>query len=259
MPNPTITESSSNVTPLHGRMSAAEYEAERTRLRGLYGDNDVEALAKRDQALAILFARSGWTQEELATKEGKSRQWIVVRVRFGSFLNFATAVAKTEILPKNLTEGRFRSLWEQTEKSHKDEIRFRDVLKLMQSGKILAERRPLIGEQIVEKFADGKWHTTTEMAEALDLDEEHVKDTLAQMIRLRGTYGCKAERKSPGSKSFRIFKKNREIPATELLEKLTPILNGLRAEGKRSHAAASPATVALLAGQLQKLLDEWTQ
>jgi hypothetical protein len=43
---------------------------------------------------------------ELAQKEGKSRQWIVCRVRFGAFLTFATTVAKTNSLPVNLTEAR---------------------------------------------------------------------------------------------------------------------------------------------------------
>ena len=31
---------------------------------------------EREQALAALFYRSGWTQEELAKKEGKSQQWL---------------------------------------------------------------------------------------------------------------------------------------------------------------------------------------
>jgi hypothetical protein len=36
------------------------------KLTALYGESSVEAAAKRDQALALLFARSGWTQEQLA-------------------------------------------------------------------------------------------------------------------------------------------------------------------------------------------------
>ena len=86
----------------------------RARLRELYGESSVEA--KRDQALAQLFARSGWTQEELGKKEGKSQDWISLRLRFGRFLNFTTAVVNSE-LPRNLTEWRFRELWEQTDKT----------------------------------------------------------------------------------------------------------------------------------------------
>ena len=35
-----------------------------------------EAGARFEQALATLFFRSGWTQEKLAEKEGKSQHWI---------------------------------------------------------------------------------------------------------------------------------------------------------------------------------------
>jgi hypothetical protein len=54
-------------------MSEFEYDQERARLRELYGDNSAEAAAKRDQAMADLFRRSGWTQEKLAAKESKSQ------------------------------------------------------------------------------------------------------------------------------------------------------------------------------------------
>lgn len=59
--------------------------------------------ARRDQALAALIYRTGWTQDELAKKEGKTHQWIAHRTRFGRFLDFATAVAKMKSLPNNLT------------------------------------------------------------------------------------------------------------------------------------------------------------
>jgi hypothetical protein len=37
------------------------------------------------------------------------------RLRFGRFLNFITTVINPESMPANLTEGRFRSYWEQTD------------------------------------------------------------------------------------------------------------------------------------------------
>jgi hypothetical protein len=42
----------------HGRMAEADYERERARLRGLYGDSRKEAGARYEQALARLFDRA---------------------------------------------------------------------------------------------------------------------------------------------------------------------------------------------------------
>jgi hypothetical protein len=69
-----------------------------------------EANGKREQALAALFYRSNWTQEELAKKEGKGKSWISQRLVFGRFLSFA---ANSTIVEK-LTEGRFRAYWDRT-------------------------------------------------------------------------------------------------------------------------------------------------
>ena len=69
----------------------------------------------RDQELAKLFYASGWTQQELADKEGKSQQGIGQHLRLGMFISwFTTTGSKHENLPKNLTERRFRSYWEVT-------------------------------------------------------------------------------------------------------------------------------------------------
>jgi hypothetical protein len=63
-------------------------------------------------ALAALFHRSNWTQEQLAKKEHKTIAWVSYRLRFGRFFNFSTTVENPQTLAKNLTERRFRSYWE---------------------------------------------------------------------------------------------------------------------------------------------------
>lgn len=264
--NATVTPAPSSLPHLvvvaGNRMSEAEYDAERARLRELYGESSAEAVGKRDQALALLFARSNWTQEELAKKEGKTRQWIAYRVRFGEFLNYATVVAKSKSLPSNLTEGRFRKFWEQTDKkSPKDEYRFREVLELLNDPEAGPQRtmRPRIAPDIVKQFGDGKWHQVEVIAKALGTDADHVDGALGMMLKYT-THGASAEKRIHSrSHQYRIFKQDRAIANSELLEKLTPIVKGLEAEGRRSAAAASPAAVAILANQLRKLLDEWTQ
>jgi hypothetical protein len=52
---------------------------------------------------------------------------------------------------------------------------------------------------------------------------------------------------------------DKTISSSELIEKLTPILKGLKAEGTKNMATMSPGTVAYLAAQLGRLLEEWTE
>ena len=105
----------SNIAPITGkRFTEEDYVREREKIRETFGDNAAEAKGLRDQAMAKLFYVSGWTQEEVSKKKGKSRIWITVRLRFGHFLNFVTTVTTCPKPPRNLTEGRFRGYWEQT-------------------------------------------------------------------------------------------------------------------------------------------------
>lgn len=99
MPDANSPQQDAEVIPIQGRMTAAQYEAERARLRELYGDTPANAAVKSEQALALLFHRSGWTQQELAKVEGKSQRWVSYRLTFGRFLNFRTNVLKLESSP----------------------------------------------------------------------------------------------------------------------------------------------------------------
>jgi len=71
---------------------------------------------------------------------GKSSQKCSYRLSFGRFLNFNTMVLNAETLPKNLTERRFRSYWEQTIGANARE-RFTLVEHLMAKDLILATRK----------------------------------------------------------------------------------------------------------------------
>ena len=120
---------------LRAVMSVDEYDRERTRLNVAYGDpgagDDVPA-AKRDQAFAALFYSSGWTQEQLAEREGMSRIWVVCRLRLGRFLSVETA-SVTMVTEQKLTERRFRSFWDRTDKALDEGARFDEIVRLMQS------------------------------------------------------------------------------------------------------------------------------
>jgi hypothetical protein len=129
----------------------------------------------------------------------------------------------------------------------------------IRAGSIPAARRPSIGKSIKERFADGKWRPLDIIVEGIAADKKHVLDTINGMSK-NGYFGCKVERKRVGANTeFRIFKKEKTISLDELIEKLTPIVEGLKAEGKKNMATMSPSTVAYLAAKLQRQLDEWAQ
>jgi hypothetical protein len=70
---------------------------------------------------------SGWTQKQLAKKEGKDRAYIARRLLFGRFLSFVPTGTNAQTLPSNLTERRFRSYWERTE-GHNERRRINEVM-----------------------------------------------------------------------------------------------------------------------------------
>jgi hypothetical protein len=123
----------------------------------------------------------------------------------------------------------------------------------------IAVRRPSIGKSIKERFADGKWHRPAVIAEKIGADEAHVVDTINGMSK-NGYFGCKVERKRVGANTeFRIFKKEKTVSLEELTTKLRPIVEGLKAEGKKNMATMVPAEVAMLAARLERLLNEWAE
>jgi hypothetical protein len=251
----------STIASMHcDHMSEQEYDRERANIRNADASS-AEAAAKREQALASLFYRSGWAQEQLQKKEVKTHQWVSHLVQFGRFLNFANSFIEPESLPKNLGAKKFLAIWEQqaVQKERNERRRFQTVLKLLRSESITMARRPSIGKSIKERFADGNWHQSSVIAEQIDADERHVLDTIHGMSK-NGNFGCKVERKKVGSQiHYRIFKQDKAVSVEELTTKLRPIVEGLKAEGKKNMATMVPAEVAMLAARLERLLNEWAE
>ena len=116
-----------------------------------------------------------------------------------------------------------------------------------------------VGRAIVAKCRPGKWHPLSEIAAATGASERDVNSVLEAMC-WRPSYGARAEWKKVGKeRHYRIFKQDKSVSVQELTTKLTPIIDGLIAEGKKNMATMVPATVAMLAAKLKRLLDEWAE
>jgi hypothetical protein len=241
-----------NVEPI--RWSEQRYDEERAKFVALYGENDKEAQAKRDQALAMLFYRSGWTQERLAEKEGKGQTWVVQRLRFGRFLNFIATAINLESVPSGLTEGSFRALWDKTEKMPRERDRFVAVLDLLKNP---PPQRKQVTKKVKAKLADGKWRSLDEMADEIEESPETIKDTV-QNIKDQKLAGLIVERKKvAGNIQVRVTEGGKLFDGKAYKAKFKPLIRKLHDQAKGHMAHWSPAIVLNVLSEMEKLLDEW--
>jgi hypothetical protein len=116
-----------------------------------------------------------------------------------------------------------------------------------------------VGRSIVATCRDGKWRSAAEIARRAGTSAANVHAVLTTMC-WRSSYGAKAECKKVGKdRHYRIFKQDKTVSVDELTEKLRPIVEGLKAEGKKNMATMVPAEVAMLAARLERLLNEWAE
>jgi len=247
-------------------MTVEEYRRERAELRTIYGDTKQETSARADQALAVLFVRSKWTQEELAAEEHQTRGHIACRVCFGKFLQFVAMATKPEsgqISVATLTERRFRAYWARTDAEEKnDRIRFQAVLKLMEAEATFSKSHhthKAVGHAIKATCADGTWHKlATIIGKVQAIEAEATRDqvvaVLKSMIAL-GSYNVFAEKHKGGDLYRIVLGGHQKIDLHTLKQELRPIIDGLKAEGKKNMSTMSPGTVAHLTCQLEKVLD----
>jgi hypothetical protein len=118
-----------------------------------------------------------------------------------------------------------------------------------------------VGRDIVAKCRTGKWYPLSKIAEAVGASEFDTRTVVERMCwPSRTAYRARAEKKKVGNEChFRIFKLDRTVSVQELTTKLRPIVEGLKAEGKKNMATMVPAEVAMLAARLERLLNEWAE
>jgi hypothetical protein len=118
---------------------------------------------------------------------------------------------------------------------------------------------PKVGREIVGKLRPGKWYSAKIVAEDAGIAERDVHSVLHTMC-WRPQHGAKAERKKIGDQiHYRVFKQDKTVSVEELTTKLRPIVEGLKAEGKKNMATMVPAEVAMLAARLERVLNEWAE
>src|SRR5262245_39651192 len=118
---------------------------------------------------------------------------------------------------------------------------------------------PKLGRDLIAKLRAGKWYSAETLADNAGITERDVHSVLHTMC-WRPQHGAKAERKKVGDQiHYRIFKQDKAVSVEELTTKLRPIVEGLKAEGKKNMATMVPAEVAMLAARLERLLNEWAE
>jgi transcriptional regulator with XRE-family HTH domain len=249
-------------------MTEAEYERERARI----AKTKAEAGIRWEQELARLLNRSGWTQRELAKKEGLSPQRISYLLRFGQFLAFLENSTSVEFA--GLYESRFRSYWVRVSRLDGrgqsglyNRERFREVARLMaeeSGGWVKAGHRkypPLPSDTattIIKKCGDGKWRSPAQIASRVGLNPEDAPRVVHLVQHHK--HLAKTESKKVGKEThYCIFKIEKTVGTDELTTKLTPILEELEAEGKKNMATMVPAKVAMLTARIKQLLKEWAE
>jgi hypothetical protein len=249
-------------------MSEMEYDRQRAELERLYGGPDAadkEVLAKRDQAWAQLFLRTGWPQEKLAEKEGKSQSWVARRLTFGRFLHFMPMGINPDSppLPADLTERKFRGVWERTKKGDERD-RFKEVYRKLTAPPdpdAPKPKRPSLKKDILESgIIDGKWRPAEKIAAEIEVEDvQHVSDTL-QNAQDQGLFGLKVESKKVGTKRhWRLFPADKTVTVHELTEKLMPILKALKEQANDHMAHWSPPIVLKHLGLFERYLKEWAE
>lgn len=123
-----------------------------------------------------------------------------------------------------------------------------------------SEKKLKLGKDILNEFADGKWHRIETIAARVDRPVEEVLKHIQKRNWAGGSSRAKAEIKKVGrGHQVQIFRRDKTVSTAELTEKLRPIIDGLMVEGRKGQIRVSTGQILSLGSQLRQLLDEWTQ
>jgi hypothetical protein len=253
-----LVEATSRARYGEGTMTMEQFTTEKARLITLYGDTGRNASGKRAQALARLYAQSGWTQEALAEVEGRSRPYVTQLLVFGRFLLVANCNNAIEC-----SEGRFRALWKRTDKTATDEARFVAVEAMFEEESMQQRTAPgttrALARKIIEQFSDGKVHRLREIAETVEADIDVVR-SICDRIVTKGTFQTFGERRpappAQGSSAYRFVKGGKKkLDVTAFYTEVQPFLDDLDTLANGHHVDFSQEAVKLASAQIRKVIE----
>jgi len=112
---------------------------------------------------------------------------------------------------------------------------------------------------VIKTCKGNKWRSALEVADLSGVSEENIARVI-HLIQTSHKHRAMVETKRIGKEiHYRIFEKDKTVSVEELTTKLRPIVEGLKAEGKKNMATMVPAEVAMLAARLERLLNEWAE
>jgi hypothetical protein len=245
-------------------MTVEEFQQEKAKLVALYGEAPREASGRRAQAFARLYVASELGERALAEIEGVSKTRVHQLLVFGKFLT--AVVTQGDQIP-SMHEKQFRNLWDATEATHTEAERFKEIQQRLRQGHDKPRTGPdrqavrRLSKQLIEQFADGKWHALRDMTEAVEADSIMIRGIMDRMVK-DGTFQTFAERKSSGKGwySYRMVKGGKkkidlqvfQTEITPTLEEMETLING--------HAIHfSQAAMKMAFTQFRKVIDTLTR
>jgi hypothetical protein len=238
----------------------AQFEEEKARLMALYGGTARDALGKRAQAFAQLYARSGWTQVELAEVEKMSQSRMQQLLLFGRFLITTNGGKGSKI-----KERKFRVLFQRTDRALISDKRIDEVRAMLEAEPPHASQAEgkatrQLGKQLAAQFRDGKFHRLRDMADALDADMDVLRGTCDRIVS-QGTFQTFGERRpappKDGLYAYRFVKGGKKkIDLTVFRSEVQPVLDDMQMviSGPRKSDFTREAMQTAFA-QLLKVLD----
>lgn len=108
--------------------------------------------------------------------------------------------------------------------------------------------------RLARQFADGQWHSTIEMQEAMGMNPKQLQTALSHGRRQVFTL---ERRGKPHALEYRLFPKSTLVSLMEIRFALLPIIEDFDRAGKKPAGTAHPREFQRAAAQLRKVLTEW--